>query len=86
MAARLARSISANVEMQVLLASIAIVVQGEASLKGGRGLILVSAIGALLLTSLLNDLTILQVSPFYQPLAAGAVVIASAMRNRFERK
>ncbi len=71
-----------NVGTSLLLASIAAVVLGGASLKGGRGSIVGSAVGALLLTSLLNGFTLMQVSPFYQPIAVGAVVIASAILNR----
>lgn len=75
-----------NVGVSILLASIAAVVLGGASLKGGKGSIIGAAAGALLLTSLLNGFTLLQVSPFYQPIAVGAVVIASAILNRFDKK
>jgi ribose transport system permease protein len=75
-----------NVGTSLLLSSIAAVVLGGASLKGGRGSIVGSAVGALLLTSLLNGFTLMQVSPFFQPIAVGAVVIASAILNRTIRK
>lgn len=71
-----------NVGTSLLLASIAAVVLGGASLKGGRGSVVGSAVGALLLTSLLNGFTLMQVSPFFQPIAVGAVVIGSAILNR----
>lgn len=75
-----------NVGTSLLLSSIAAVVLGGASLKGGRGSIVGSAVGALLLTSLLNGFTLMQVSPFFQPIAVGAVVIASAILNRTIRR
>lgn len=75
-----------NVGTSLLLQSIAAAVLGGASLKGGRGSVVGSAVGALLLTSLLNGFTLLQVSPFFQPLAVGAVVIASAILNRTARQ
>jgi ribose/xylose/arabinose/galactoside ABC-type transport system permease subunit len=71
-----------NVGTSLLLGSIAAVVLGGASLKGGKGSVIGSAVGALLLTSLLNGFTLMQVSPFYQPIAVGGVVIASAIFNK----
>jgi putative xylitol transport system permease protein len=42
-------------------------------------------IGALLLTVLVDGLTLLGVSRFYQPLAVGIVVIMAALLTRFQR-
>jgi ribose transport system permease protein len=41
--------------------------------------------GALLLSTLLNGFTLLQVSGFYQPIAVGIVVVAAAVLSRFQR-
>lgn len=41
--------------------------------------------GALVLTTLLNGFTLLQISSFYQPMAVGIVVIAAAILSRFQR-
>lgn len=68
-----------NVGTSLLLQSIAAVVLGGASLTGGRGSIVGAAVGALLLTSLLNGFTLLAVSPFIQPVAVGVVVIGAAL-------
>jgi ribose transport system permease protein len=68
-----------------LLNSVAAVVLGGVSLFGGRGTILGPVFGALLLTVLTNGLTTLGVSPSYQPLAVGIVVVAAAFLSRFER-
>ena len=68
-----------------LLNSVAAVVLGGVSLFGGRATIASPVAGALLLTALVNGLTRLGLSEFYQPLAVGVVVIAAAFLARFER-
>ena len=68
-----------------LLNSVAAVVLGGVSLFGGRGTITGPVIGALLLTALVNGLTLLGVSQFYQPLAVGIVVVLAALMTRFQR-
>lgn len=68
-----------------LLNSVAAVVLGGVSLFGGRATILGPVIGALLLTALVNGLTLLGVSQYYQPLAVGIVVVLAALLTRFQR-
>ncbi|WP_433236067.1 ABC transporter permease [Streptosporangium sp. CA-135522] len=68
-----------------LLNSVAAVVLGGVSLFGGRGTIIGPVIGALLLVALVNGLTLLGVSQFYQPLAVGIVVVLAALLTRFQR-
>lgn len=68
-----------------LLTSIAAVVLGGSSLFGGRASMLGTVAGALVLTTLLNGFTLLQVSSFYQPIAVGLVVIAAAVLSRFQK-
>lgn len=68
-----------------LLNSVAAVVLGGVSLAGGRGSVLGPIVGALLLTVLTNGLTLMNVSPFYQPLAVGVVVILAALLSRFQK-
>ncbi len=68
-----------------LLNSVAAVVLGGVSLFGGRATIIGPVIGALLLTALVNGLTLLGVSQFYQPLAVGIVVILAAFLTRFQK-
>jgi ribose transport system permease protein len=68
-----------------LLNSVAAVVLGGVSLFGGRATIAGPVIGALLLASLVNGLTLLGVSQFYQPLAVGIVVVAAAFLTRFQK-
>ena len=42
-------------------------------------------VGALLLTALVNGLTLLGVSQFYQQLAIGIVVVLAALLMRYQR-
>jgi putative xylitol transport system permease protein len=55
------------------------------SLVGGRGSVVGPVLGALLLTTLSNGLTLLGVSPFYQPVAVGTVVVLAALLTRFRK-
>ncbi len=74
-----------SLQTSQLLSSIAAVVLGGASLFGGRASIVGTVAGALLLTVLLNGFTLMQVSEYYQPIAVGVVVIASAVLSRLQR-
>lgn len=69
----------------LLLSAIAAVVLGGVSLFGGRGTIAGPVVGAVLLTALVNGLTLLAVSEAYQPIAVGTVVVASALLMRYQR-
>lgn len=68
-----------------LLNSVAAVVLGGVSLFGGRGSMVGPVVGALLLTALVNGLTLLGVSQFYQQLAIGIVVVLAALLMRYQR-
>jgi ribose/xylose/arabinose/galactoside ABC-type transport system permease subunit len=68
-----------------LLNSVAAVVLGGVSLFGGRATIYGPVIGALLLTALVNGLTLLGVAQFYQPLAVGIVVVLAALLMRYQK-
>lgn len=68
-----------------LLNSVAAVVLGGVSLFGGKATIVGPVIGALLLTALVNGLTLLGVSQFYQPLSVGIVVVLAAFLTRFQK-
>jgi ribose transport system permease protein len=69
----------------LLLNAVAAVVLGGVSLFGGRGTIAGPVIGAVLLTALVNGLTLAGVSEAYQPVAVGTVVVASAVLMRYQR-
>src|ERR1700676_1684488 len=64
------------------LDAIAAVVIGGASLYGGRGTILGTFIGVLFMVLIRNGLNLLNVSPFWQGSAIGAVIIAAVLVER----
>ena len=68
-----------------LLNSVAAVVLGGVSLFGGRATIAGPVVGSLLLTALVNGLTLLGVSQFYQPLSVGIVVVLAAFLTRYQK-
>jgi ribose/xylose/arabinose/galactoside ABC-type transport system permease subunit len=68
-----------------LLTSIAATVLGGVSLFGGRGTILGPVVGALILTALLNLMTILGIGVLFQPIVIGIVVIGFAIAYRFRQ-
>lgn len=59
------------------LDSIAAVVIGGASLSGGRGSVLGTVLGCLIIGVLNNGLFLLDVSPFWQQVAKGCVILAA---------
>ena len=69
------------------LNSIAAVVIGGTDLFGGQGGIGGTIVGAFLMSIIANALNLLNVSPFWQQIVIGAVVIAAVMSNtlRFRR-
>ena len=68
----------------LLLNSVAAVVLGGVSLFGGRGSIVGPVVGALILQTLINGLTISSVPVYWQPIAVGTVVVLSAIA--FQRR
>ncbi len=65
------------------LNAIAAVVIGGASLFGGRGKILGSIIGTLIISVLLTGLIIVNVQPYWQEVAAGVVLIAAVYIDQY---
>lgn len=74
-----------SLQTDLLLSSIAAVVLGGSSLFGGRASVLGSAVGAILLQSLINGFTLIGISQNYQPVAVGAVVLGAAFISRFQK-
>lgn len=64
------------------LDSIAAVVIGGTSLSGGRGSILGTVLGCLIIGVLNNGLILLNVSPFWQQVVKGAVIVAAVALDR----
>jgi ribose transport system permease protein len=66
------------------LSAIAAAVMGGASLSGGRGSIIGTVMGALIIATLQVGLTLLNVQAFYQLMAIGIVTILAVMADRTE--
>jgi ribose/xylose/arabinose/galactoside ABC-type transport system permease subunit len=68
------------------LQAIAAVVIGGTSLFGGQGGMIGTLIGAMLIGVLNNGLVILNVSPYYQPIVIGAVIVLSVYVDQFAKQ
>lgn len=64
------------------LTAIAAVIVGGASLGGGRGRMIDTVLGVLLLGVVSNALNLFGVSPFWQPVATGLILIAAVALDR----
>ena len=64
------------------LTAIAAVIIGGTSLTGGRGAVVGTVIGALLLGTIDNGLNLLNVSPFLQDVVKGAVILFAVFIDR----
>ena len=67
------------------LEAIAAAAIGGASLSGGKGSIIGTIIGAIVLGAMRNGLTLLNVQAFYQLLATGIIIIAAMLIDRLTR-
>lgn len=68
------------------LEAIAAVVIGGTSLAGGRGTILGTLIGALIMSVLTNGLRVLSVAPEWQTVVTGAIIIAAVYADQLRRR
>lgn len=76
------RAASPNTASGLELSVVAAVILGGASLNGGRGTILGTVLGVLILGTLNNGLTILSISSFWQEVARGLVLILAVGLDR----
>lgn len=67
------------------LDAIAAAAIGGASLMGGKGSIIGTLIGAVILGALRNGLTLLNIQAFYQLLATGLIIIIAMLIDRATR-
>jgi ribose transport system permease protein len=68
------------------LDSIAAVVIGGTSLSGGEGTIIGTFIGALIMGIIRNGLNLINVDPFWQQVAIGAVIIVAVLVDRRDKQ
>jgi ribose transport system permease protein len=79
-------SATPNAGLGYELDSIAAVVIGGASLSGGRGSILGTVLGCLIIGVLQNGLVLLNISPFWQQVVKGAVIVAAVALDNLSRR
>lgn len=79
-------SASPNAGAGFELDAIAAVVIGGTSLVGGEGTIIGTIIGALIIGVLNNGLNLMNVSPFYQQIVKGAVILLAVLADRKSKK
>jgi ribose/xylose/arabinose/galactoside ABC-type transport system permease subunit len=65
---------------------IAAVVVGGTSLAGGRGSVLGSVAGAMLIGVISNGLTLMAVSPHWQPVIKGVIIVGAVLLDQFGRR
>jgi ribose transport system permease protein len=75
-----------NAGMMYELDAIAAVVVGGTSLNGGRGSVLGTFIGAMLIGVLRNGLNLLNVDSYVQQVVVGVVILAAVMADRLRRR
>lgn len=75
-----------NAGMGYELDAIAAVVIGGASLSGGRGSVPGTVVGALIIGVLNNGLVLLDVSPFWQQVVKGIVILLAVIMDRSHRR
>src|ERR1700694_3463753 len=72
--------------LSALVASIAAVIIGGASLFGGEGTILGTVIGALIISIIQNGLIFLGINPFWQFIAVGTVIILAVLVDQAKKR
>lgn len=75
-----------NAGISYELDSIAAVVIGGTSLSGGKGTIMGTVLGAIIIGVLNNGLVLLNVSPFWQQVVKGAVILLAVIVDRANSK
>lgn len=79
-------SASPNAGSGFELDAIAAVVIGGTSLSGGEGSVMGTVIGALIIGVLNNGLNLMNVSPFYQSIVKGAVILVAVLIDKKGKK
>lgn len=79
-------SVQPNIGQGVELEVIAAVIIGGTSLFGGAGTILGTFVGALFMGVLANGMSLVRVSPYWQQLVTGALIIVAVAVDQYRRR
>ncbi|MBN2376325.1 MAG: ABC transporter permease [Sedimentisphaerales bacterium] len=75
-----------SIGQQFELKVIAAVIIGGTSLFGGKGTIMGTFLGALFMTVLTNGMSLMRVSPYWQQLIIGAIIILAVAMDQYKRR
>jgi ABC-type xylose transport system permease subunit len=84
--ARVSGAVGGSAGLFLELDAIAAAIIGGTSLAGGRGRVLGALVGALLMGSLNNGMSLMNVPTFYQDTARGAILLVAVAIDQFSRK
>ena len=84
--ARVSGAIGGSAGLFLELDAIAAAIIGGTSLSGGRGRVLGALVGALLMGSLNNGMSLMNVPTFYQDTARGAVLLLAVAIDQLSRR
>jgi len=84
--ARVGGAVAGSAGLFLELDAIAAAVIGGTALSGGRGRVLGALLGALLMGSLNNGMSLMNVPPFYQDTARGIVLLVAVALDHFGRR
>jgi ribose/xylose/arabinose/galactoside ABC-type transport system permease subunit len=77
---------SGTIGNDATLSSVAAVVLGGAALSGGTGGVPGTVLGVLILGTIADGMSLMRVSPFYQQIATGLVLLAAVGLSRLQQK
>ena len=84
--ARVGGAVAGSAGLFLELDAIAAAVIGGTALSGGRGRVLGALVGALLMGSLNNGMSLMNVAPFYQDTARGVVLLLAVALDHLSRR
>jgi ribose transport system permease protein len=79
-------SASPNTALGLELSVVTAIVLGGTSLTGGRGTILGTVIGLMVISVLNNGMVLMNIDPFYQDIARGALLILAVAFDRLSSR
>lgn len=79
-------SAQANMDPSIVFDVLTIVVVGGTSLAGGSGAVWRTAVGIAIIATITNGFVLLDISPYYQSIIKGAIIVMALSMDAFFRK